>query len=463
VSAASDTALAQALRGWLPGRRWYAGRGHNLTSLDVVTSTTLRAGDPELRHIVVRVESGDRSAERYQVLVGLRAELPDRLAHAAIGPVDGRQAYEATADTELTAVLLEGLAAGAVLGSVRFEREPGVELDTSQTSRVSTAEQSNTSLVYGEAYILKLFRRLSEGLNPDLEVHRALASVGCEHIAVPLGAITAHPTHDAADADDADGFTYAMLQGYVANAADGWQMAITSVRDLYAEGDLHADEVGGDFAGEASRLGSATAQVHHDLAEALGAHTANSQEAAATAQQMRDRLALALTVVPQLLPFAEALRTAYDEIAGSTDPVPVQRVHGDLHLGQALRSMQGWVLLDFEGEPARPFAERRALMSPLRDVAGMLRSFDYAARHLLAGQSGADTGHLTYRANEWAERNRDAFCTGYAQVAGVDPRDRPVLLRAFELDKAVYEAVYETDHRPSWLPIPLDSIARLAG
>jgi maltokinase len=173
---------------------------------------------------------------------------------------------------------------------------------------------------------------------------------------------------------------------------------------------------------------------------------------------LRSRLAEAVGAVPELASYADAVAAAYDDVA-AVGEIPVQRIHGDLHLGQCLRTGDGWVVLDFEGEPARPLAERTALMSPLRDVAGMLRSFDYAARHLLADHP--DSAQLVYRAAEWADRNREAFCDGYAQQAGADPRDSATLLRAFELDKAVYEVRYEASHRPSWLSIPLAGIDRL--
>ncbi|MDQ1695006.1 MAG: maltokinase [Frankiaceae bacterium] len=447
--------MEDLLSRWLPEQRWFGAKGRPIQGVTVVAERELVAGDPACAHAIVEVGYADgiggEDREMYQLVVGKRPEMPQRLQHVRIGRAGDQVLYDAAHDNELTHVLLQLIAEEGDEAGLRFRKLPDVRLDTDLTSIVMGHEQSNTSVVFGEEYILKLFRKIAPGTNPDLEITRALAETGCTSIVPPLGWIETDLRGEVT--------TLAMLQPFLRTATDGWQLAVTSVRDLYAEADLHADEVGGDFAGESERLGAATADVHQRLHRALPSRLADEAESAATAKQLHERLDAALEVVPELAPYAEDLRTSYDALAGHASPVPVQRIHGDFHLGQVLRTEAGWVLIDFEGEPARPLAERTALMSPLRDVAGMLRSFDYAARHLLA--EAPAVASLEYRAGEWAERNRDAFCVGYARAAGRDPRDDAVLLRAFELDKAVYEVVYEARNRPTWLPIPLSSIERL--
>ncbi len=444
------SALEDVLRQWLPVQRWYGAKGRGVTAVRVEHEERLTGGE-DLRHVLLHVTDDDGATELYQALIGYRTgDVEPRLKNAVIGEVDGRTLYDAVHDPEAVGALLALLAGNEKLSRVAFTATG--DLDVSLPARVIGAEQSNTSVVFGEQYILKLFRRVQPGLNPDLEITRALADAGTPHIAQPLGWMEGQVAGETT--------TLGLLQCFQRNATEGWAMATASVRDLFAEGDLHADEVGGDFAGESERLGVATAEVHLAMREVLPAGTADAQECARTGRQLHERLDAALAVVPELERHAPALRAVYDQLAARTEPVEVQRVHGDYHLGQVLRTQDGWILLDFEGEPARPLAERTALMSPLRDVAGMLRSYDYAARHLLAERG--DDPQLAYRAAEWAERNRQAFCDGYAQAAGVDPRDEAVLLRAFELDKAVYEVVYEARNRPSWLPIPVGSIERLA-
>lgn len=448
---ALEAAVVALLPEWLPRQRWFAGKGRPVDTVRVAGLTPLSEAEPALVHVVAAVgQSHDE--DRYSLWLGTGGSLPDRLEHAALGSFEGVWLYDAPHDASLAGLLLDLLSASATVGDLRFERI-AAELSSPLPSLVATAEQSNTSVIYGDRYILKLFRRLAPGLNPDLEVSRALADAGCGRIVPPIAY--------AERALGGEATTVALMQPFLHGATDGWALATTSVRDLYAEGDLHASEVGGDFAAESERLGQATAEVHMTLANALPARVVPAARFADTVQQMCQRLEGALSVSPELGPFETGIRAAFSEAGRVTGSLPIQRIHGDFHLGQVMRTRDGWVLFDFEGEPARPLAERRALMSPLRDVAGMLRSFDYAARHLLADHPTAP--HLAYRASEWAERNREAYCDGYAAGGGEDPRSQAALLRAFELDKAVYEVVYETRNRPSWLPIPLGSIERLVG
>jgi maltokinase len=461
-------AIEDALATWLGDQRWFAGKGQSLRDLAIVADTELVSGDPELRHLIVAVSHGT-AVDYYQVLVGLRRRLPARLKHARIGPSgDGRQAYDALHDADLTKPLLAGIAAGSEIGSLRMRAIPGARFDAGRDSLVLGSEQSNTSLVYGEESILKVFRRLSPGPNPDLEVTMALARLGSPQVAEPLGWIETRlegvPT------------SLAILSRYLRLATDGWTLAATSVRDLYAavgdasdrdQNDRSADgspattvraaDAGGDFAGEARRLGIATAQVHADLAAAFGTDELGTDAVGELTERMYRKLDLAVAAVPELAKHVDMISDAFSELAKLSGPFPVQRVHGDYHLGQVLRTETGWVVLDFEGEPATPLAQRRARSSPLRDVAGMLRSFDYAARHQLIAHPGQAA--LSDVARDWVRRNASAFCVGYAEAGGLDPVANQVLLRALQLDKAVYEVLYEARHRPSWLPIPLDSLA----
>jgi maltokinase len=453
----SVDAVVTLMSGWLPHQRWFAGKNQPIDDVRVAAATRLRDHDPELWHLLVEVSQGEGS-DVYQVPVSLRDQPGDRLDHVLLGEVEGRFAYDALHDKEATAELLRRFEAQDQLETLMFRTEPDVTLPIGEQSLVLTAEQSNTSLAYGDVALLKVFRRLVAGVNPDVEIHDALTRAGCEYVAPLLGWLDGAWTDQTGERHEAG---LAMLQKFLVTATDGWALATTSVRDLYAEADLRADEVGGDFASESERLGIATAEVHACMADVLPARVLSADEVGAIAARMRERLDKAVGIVPELTAFAPALAQAFDDLAELAEPVDAQRIHGDYHLGQVVRTVIGWKLVDFEGEPEKPLAERVALDSPVRDVAAMLRSFDYAARHLLViDHPGSE--QIAYRATEWAERNRAAFCDGYTKAAGRDPRDSDVLLRAYEIDKVVYEAVYEARNRPSWLAIPMAGAERLA-
>jgi maltokinase len=457
--------LAQLLEAWLPQQRWFAGKGRQFT-VAAVRHLGILTEQPHRSDVwLVEVGYGDGGSETYQVPL-VRWPFPaDQLTHVMLGETEdpdygGRSWWaDALHDKEVTGAWLAAIAEGRTGDTLAFTRGPGApELPPEATSLVITGEQSNTSLVFDDIAILKVFRKVYPGVNPDIEVHEALNALpdGDRHVAHLFGYASGFWSDDDGGRSRVD---LAMLQEFFRTASDGWELAKASVRDLYAEADLHASEVGGDFAGEAHRLGAATAAVHSDLARALPTAVLDTGDLARVAAEMDARLDRALTAVPELAPYETSLRSAFEALGAHAAGVPVQRVHGDYHLGQVLRTSHRWVVLDFEGEPAKPLDERTGLDSPVKDVAGMLRSFDYAARHLLADRPREP--QLAFRADEWAVRNREAFCDGYVDGGGSDPRADGVLLRAYEADKAVYEAVYEARNRPRWLPIPLASLTRL--
>ncbi|MEU1404572.1 maltokinase [Streptomyces sp. NPDC005728] len=439
--------LAPLLREWLPRQRWFAGKGRPVTGFTPVAFTELLPADGRvgLHHLILRVHqppvpgAPSHPGDCYQLLIGVREALPPRLAPALIGhveqgPLAGRTVYEALYDPRPAGVLLEALRTRARVGGLRFERDQRQEIREGLVARLLTAEQSNSSVVYGDTFILKLLRRVVPGVNPDLEIPLALAREGCARVPAPTAWLHAEL--------EADAYVLAVLQPFVSGAADGWELAL---REL-AKGE--------DFVAEARTLGRATAEVHTALARALPTVTLGQAQLRLLVDGMSERLTAAVQAVPALRPYERGLRSAFealDGLAAEGRTWTAQRIHGDLHLGQCLRSPSGsWSLIDFEGEPARPLAERRMPQPPVRDIAGMLRSFDYAAHS------------ASPPAPQWAHRCRAAYCRGYAEVAGRDPRTDPVLLRAYETDKAVYEVVYEARHRPDWLPVPLSAVRRLA-
>jgi len=438
-------AIVPGLVEFLPRQRWYGGvdaPGH----LEVVRTEVMREEWPALVGFVVEADGA-----RYQVVVGLRpidehVELFRGHDDAFIGEVATDRgpalAYEATADPDLGLAILEHVTAG---------REPAERV------RPVGVEQSNTSLVYDDRLILKLFRRLQPGPNPEVEITERLAAMGFEHVAAPV-ASTAY-----------DGTHLAVVQAYLLGGTEGWAMALTSLRDLFGVHDTQplpvidpnapppmADpgEAGGDFSGEAERLGVVTAKLHLALAEAFGKQPGDPSK-------WSESIAAQAAALPAGDLDPETPRAVLRAMHDVADAGSSIRVHGDYHLGQVMRTDAGWFVLDFEGEPIRPVAERRRPTSPLRDVAGMLRSFHYASMSGLADRSDIEV------AEAWEQRNRGAFLDGYLSEASkgdIVPSDEgsiDAVLSGFELEKAVYELGYEKAHRPNWIGIPRAALRRL--
>ncbi|MCW2764149.1 MAG: hypothetical protein JWO11_108 [Nocardioides sp.] len=459
---------------YLAKTRWFGGKGRPFAVSDVrrIGEVPGRLEDgPYVVIILVEVTYDDVAqdavdkVELYQVPLALYRNPESRLDHAFLGwwedpDLGWVHAYDALHDREAMACWLRsfGAAGEEPLTSAEgltFHRLAGHDLDQTAHSTLFTGEQSNSSVAFGDDSLMKVFRKVTPGVNPDILVHEVLTRAGSEHIAALYGWL------DAQDPQTGSVLQLAMLTQFLRTATDGWDLAMASVRDLLSEADLHAHEVGGDFAGEATRLGEALRDVHEGLRASFQTEQRSRAAARELADTMAGRLDAALAVVPELATYADALRAKYAKVA-ELSGVDVQQIHGDLHLGQTLRTSLGWKFVDFEGEPAKPLAERVLPDSPWRDVAGMLRSFDYAPRvvertHSEQDEEGRD--QRAYRADEWANRNINHFLTAYA--GGGLSSDERTLLDAYTADKAVYETVYETRNRPGWVDIPLEAVARI--
>lgn len=421
-------------------KRWYPGEGPP-PRVDVEWARELWSDDAgrQLWQAVVGAEGG-----HYQILLGERplGEPADFLhghEDGVLGMVGSSYFYDATYDAELARVLLQVASGGA---------------ETARLARPIGAEQSNTSLVFDDRIILKVFRRLHPGRNPDVEVTTALFQYGFRHVADPLVSWQEEP------------YDLAFGQRFLAGGSEGWALALTSLRDLYNSESGIPGELGGDFASEAQRLGTMTAEMHLAMAAALPVD--DPEGSRSRWQHLVDSICRALTAASEDAgrDLAAAADAFVRRLRTVEDPGPFIRVHGDYHLGQVMQTDDGWYVLDFEGEPMKPLAVRTEPASPLKDVSGMLRSFDYAARYALTERTESELPDLEPRAVAWGAHNRQAFLDGYRSVPEVEPllpdvAAAPVVLMAYELDKALYELDYERAHRPDWVDIPLHAINRL--
>ncbi|WEK14654.1 MAG: phosphotransferase [Candidatus Microbacterium phytovorans] len=432
-----DSTLA-CLVEWMPRQRWYSSKGRS-PLLRLLTTHEWPSDDPSARvRTLIVADEGAAVTVVYQVPLVLRT-VPPSDAAAIVGTTeDGIVLIDGPRDVAYTAALWRAL--DATRGESTSAADPHAPVPR---ARVLTGEQSNTSVIFelegAPPVICKVFRQLHPGINPDIELQTALAESGSRHVPRARGAVAA--SWASPDGSGPTEGSLAFAQEFLPDVADAWRVA------------RQAAESGESFAASAHALGAATADVHLSLARVLPTAAADPQAREAIGAAWRRRLDIATSEVPALTRHRDTIAAVY---ARAHDAVwePLQRIHGDYHLGQVLHAQgRGWILLDFEGEPMRPMSERRRPDSPLRDIAGMLRSFDYVAGSL-------STGGGTPPPNPaWAEEARRAFLSGYEARSG-HPATGP-LLDAFELDKAVYEAIYESRNRPEWLDIPLAAIDRL--
>jgi maltokinase len=472
ATATLTSAIGAFLPPWVAQQRWYAGKGR-VPVLRRIGGLRLEdpAGEVGIDVHLLLDESG-QTPTIYQVPLTCRTARLPGADHALVAIVEEesidrhgghshkstRYIYDAPHDPVFATALLRLIVDERTLSSdgpqgsgVAGHRTTTDDLGAVLASHVLSGEQSNTSVVLdvgdslgatSEPLICKLFRVLHHGQNPDVVVQSALAAAGSTHVPRSVGYVCGHWPDTGAPDGVARGHL-AFAQEFLPGVEDAWRVALAAVAS------------GADFSEQARRLGQATAQVHATLAQAMGTRDATVEDVVDLTRSMRSRHASAVSEVPALAEYDSMVHASIEQVSAARWPA-LQRIHGDYHLGQVLDVPdRGWVLVDFEGEPLRPLPERGEPDLALRDVAGMLRSFDYVA-------GSWEQAHPGQSAATWATRARTAFLDGYTQNAGRDPRQDAVLLDALELDKALYEVVYEARNRPMWLSIPTTAISRLS-
>ncbi|MER2599334.1 MAG: putative maltokinase [Caldilineales bacterium] len=530
---AGQTALETVLPGYLAARRWFGSKARTIEAVHLLEVIPLGA-DAVLTLVQVSFTSGP--AEIYVLPLAFAAgEAGDTLRHtrpnASIAELHSAKAsgvlYDAIWDKPFATLLLEAISSGGefVGRTGKLTASPTIAYPWLRgdpreplTPHVLRVEQSNTNVRYGERMILKLFRRLEAGLNPDQEIGTFLTErVAFGHVPAVAGALTYYP---AAGEQAGEAISLALLQGFVANQGDAWRYTLESLQSYFAQAlntysppatvqalpqepllrlaqgqiPAEAEQFIGAYLDSARLLGQRTAELHLALASApddpvFGLEPFN----AAYRSQLRQAMQQSSETVFALLrshlhdlpaatqPAATRALDLQDQIVANFDTLMRRevelhrtRIHGDYHLGQVLYTGSDFMIIDFEGEPARPLPERRKKGSPLQDVAGMLRSFHYAAyaAYFYAidrpDQSAVTQLDLETWTRYWHVWVSVAYLQSYLQAAQgapflpADDDTLRALLDAYLLSKAVYELGYELNNRPHWVAIPLQGILQTA-
>ena len=443
------------LLGTIASQRWFGGKSKDVLDARVLDAGVTQGEPPILAIAIVEVRYGLQTHDLYHLPLGFRPT-GDGWATSVIAETEGWVVYDAIADPELARRMLELMRAEGALetgeATIVFRQTGDLPAEI-ESVRPMGAEQSNSSLVFDEQLALKLYRRIGPGMNPELEVLRFLTERSFEHTASLEGYVSYEGRPLEA--------TLAILQEFVPSDGDGWELALDTLER--GEADWIPEH--------ARRLGEVTALLHNALAsDPNDPHFApeepSTEALALLSASIDEEIEQVFTSLPDI-PALEQVRGRGEEVRDHLRQLTnighvgrVIRTHGDYHLGQALWTQAGdWLILDFEGEPARSVPERRRKTSPLRDVAGMLRSFAYAA-------SAAKIQRDVEPPDDWERRCRSEFLDGYFDSA--DPALLPSsreqserLLAVFELEKAVYELRYELHNRPDWVAIPVAGILRM--
>ena len=448
---------ADTLGRWIVQQRWFASKTREPAGFRVLEAAPLDAEpEPQMVLALVEVAFGAGTHELYHLPLGLR-HVDEGWQEGVIEIAGDRTVYDATVDPVCARRLVEAIGRGDTVqpdeAEWSFHHVDGLPSgDALDPVRPIGVEQSNSSTVFAEDLILKVYRRIEPGPNPELELLRFLTEHGFENIAQLRGWYE----HQGRLVDA----TLGLLQEFLPGAGDGWDVVL----------DAFGQDGGEAVLAEIARLGEVTAQMHTTLGSDGNDPTFASEEPSAEAiSLLLATIDEDIEVIFRDLPEDESVapirhrgqevRDQLRALAHAGAGGRVIRTHGDYHLGQCLLTGRGWIVLDFEGEPARTLPERRQKRSPLRDVAGMLRSFAYAA-------SASEIQRGVQAPEDWEQRARTAFLDAYLEH--VDSRLLPHgqqgterLLQIFELEKAVYELRYEMNNRPDWMGIPVAGIVRL--